>query len=42
MPCDNLERWNGAVGGVSKGGDISTHVADSLCGTSETNDGAVK
>ena len=39
MLCDNPEGWDGGGGEreAQEGGDICIHIADSLCGTAETN-----
>ena len=42
MLCTNLEGWHAGVGGRLKmepqgGRDVCIHIADSLCGTAETN-----
>ena len=40
MLCDDLDGWDGEVGGgreVQEGGDICIHIADSVRCTAETN-----
>ena len=38
MLCDNLDGWDGGVGGeVQEGGDIAIYIDDSLHCTAETN-----
>ena len=37
MLCDDLDGWDGEGREVQEGGDIGTHIADSLHFTAETN-----
>ena len=37
MPCDDLEEWDGGKKEAQEGGDLCVHIADSRCGTPETN-----